>query len=318
MAKGKFTALQQLTPISTDFGKLVRDNEALQFKYREEARLKKAADDAIIKEITEDFGDYDTITDVFTGINTLDDGIANGVFLASEMKHNMFKEVKNSPKLRNNVEFQRRDKNLDNFSKDIEFMSKTMTDRVVEIAEREDLSGWFDDTTDSLNKIYRDKELIWMPNKKTGKATAFIKDKNGKLVSQTRGDIEDGKLFEPLFDTYDLTSVAREIGKDLGGQIQVDVDGFEITSTQYFKYRKDDVSESIKGLLGSPGDPSPVAKSIWADRMRRDKKVLTQTDLDEIEKVYMAEVKLNYDEFKKMDPHFAALEAQRKRLAKAK
>ena len=316
--KGTYAALQQLQPISTDFGKIARDNELLQFKYREEKKQKEDAEKQRKDKVTEGFNaDYSTLQDVITGTQSIDEAYTRGLDSARELRFAIHKSAEKNPEIMGDPKTTFITANLRNFSATLAEAGKKYSEyaktTATGIADGT-LSSWNNDTLDELNSIFVEANLEVQADPETGHPIGLTTDKNGEIKRVNIIEILDGR---GLIDTpakYDFQAKTKEIGTKLGKDVISRQEGFTTIKEQNYSTKEGEVREVVKGLLGSPEEPSDIAKSIWTDAMGKKKSDYNaKSSLKEIEDFYVKGVGLYYSEELTRDPNLSA-QASKDRL----
>ena len=310
---GTFTALQKLQPIQTDFGRIAREEEELQFRYRAEKRKAKEKEEAIKKKISDGFTqDYATLVDVVTNTKSIDEANARGVNSARDMIGETYKAIKNDPTLLDDVNTQIKLQNLTKFSKNI----KNIEDRYTEYAatiggglQDGSLSSWNDSTLRDLDSIFRNANLDIQVDPNTGLPIAVIgeQDENGEMTGKLKRlnlvEVLDGRGLQEAVPVFDIGKEASDMGTELGKRLDKIQTGFTTIEDQSFEKIETEVRDMVQGLIGNPKKPTDRAKAIWADNLGEEAKELTEADMKRVEDYYVASVKPFYDEkyFKTID-----------------
>ena len=117
--KGTYTALQKLQPDTTDYAKMIADNEKLQFAYRKEAADKKALKDADKEKRAKELAtDLNGLKPVLTEIEDLDTSIMQTVSGAADMRLELFKEAQKNPTIVGTADYQMKLSNVNNTSRE--------------------------------------------------------------------------------------------------------------------------------------------------------------------------------------------------------
>lgn len=317
---GTYTALKHLQPITTDFGRIAKEEEALQFKYREEQDKNLAKEKAVKDEIANGFTqDYDTLVDVVTNNKSIDEAFARGINSARDRMGEIYRGIKNDPTLLDDVDTQLKLQNLTKFSQNL----KTVSDRYTQYAS--DVSGgmqdgtlsqWNNDTLKDLDSIFVQANLNVETDPETGLPIAVIGevDQDGQPTGELKRlnliEVLDGRGLQDTVPTFDLAKESREVGDKLGERLKSVQKGFTTIEEQSFEKIEGDVREMAKGFLGSVNRPSDKAKAIWSDYLGEDAKELDEADMKRIEDYYVASIKPYYDEeYKKSIDQSGALAA---------
>jgi hypothetical protein len=324
---GTYTALQKLKPITTDFGKIAKDEELLQFKYREEENAKKA-----LRKAERDAISYDIQAPIVTGIDNLDQGLTLGLQEVADGQHEDFIKARSNPEFADSSEYKIRSQNRDKYSENL----KAFTDGITELAGKlitkandGTMSQWDDGLLGTMNGAYT-LEKVKFGEDKYGKPVAFVavadleeedglaKDEDGKpiLKKVTPADVFKGLGQYSITGDVDVAGAGREIGTELGKDFTESVNGYSVTKEQNWEDKKEDVKEMSKGLLGTSKNPTALSKRLWADIMGESSRQLTDSDMGKIEDEFLKQVKPYYDEFVEKDPNFSAMESAASRRDK--
>lgn len=319
---GTYTALQKLRPITTNFGEIV---EGAVFKEERRTALKKAEEEARKKEkskIASQFEmDYDSLFDVVTKTKSIDEAYTRGINSARDVMGVIYKDIERRPSLANDVVTQIKLQNLKNYSKNL----KLISDRYAEYAstvgkgmQDGSLSQWNKDTLSDLDSIFRQANLDVRVDPETGLPIAVIAelDENGVATGRLKElnliEVLDGRGLTDTVETFDFQKSIEDIGTKLGKREVKTSSGLSHIEYQRFEDIEPDVRTMVSGFIGNEINPSPIAKSIWSDRMGEDPKDLTKEDMKRIEDFYVASIKGFYDEKNKQTVAFGAIEARRK------
>tara|TARA_R110002167_G_scaffold331706_1_gene538402 strand:+ start:47527 stop:49047 length:1521 start_codon:yes stop_codon:yes gene_type:complete len=339
--KGTYTALQKLKPIATDFGKIIKEDEQLQFKYRAEAAAKKAAEDAKKAAITEGFmEDYEALTDVITNTTSIDEANIRGVMKARDLRYKVYKETRDNPSLKDTPKFALMRANLKNFSKTLEGAEKKYTESTVFLTK-----GMQDGTLSDYNKkdladrnsVFIDKNLDISVDPNTGEAIALIidldpetlkpklnSDGSKKLKRMNLAKVFDGTGIGDAVQWFDFEKETRAIGSALGAELSTKKDKksgyFAMRTVQKWEDKKESVRGTIKAALGSLDRPNDTAKSIWVDHMGQEPPeddTFTEEQMKQIEDKFLNSVGVYYDQKDELDPNYgAAIAAANAKAAK--
>ena len=75
-----------------------------------------------------------------------------------------------------------------------------------------------------------------------------------------------------------------------------ELEGGFIESEQTFESQRPEVERMIEARLGTSANPTPYAKSVWADAMNQSSRVLTDENMAEIKDYIVSQVANKYDE----------------------
>jgi hypothetical protein len=337
--KGTYTALQQLRPIQTDFGKIATDAAAVQHQRDLEVEAKRAATAKARQEqkskIAEGFReDYAKLTEVVTGTKSLTEAMSRGVGAARDMLGETYKEIERNPAMYDDINVSMKVANASNFSKNLKLVSDRYTEYAAKVTKGMtdgSLSEWNNETLNDLNSIFKDGNLDVTVDPQTGLPIAvfakqdddgnYVYDDDGEVVMERMNLLEvlDGRGLQDTPSKFDLAKHAQTAGKDLGDRMQKTEGGdFTTREIQTFEMIEPEVRDLAKGLIGTAQNPTDVAKSIWTDTLGNNKPPggeLTEADMSLIEDAYVNATRPFYDEKDKADVNFGARNAAKK-LAK--
>ena len=302
--KGTYVALGGQRPIQTDFAGISKGLAAEAKMYRDEALRKEQIEEAKQARLTEAFRqDYSNISDIVTGITSLDEGIAYGIDGARNALYEHYSEAKKNPALYNDIGFQTKAMNLKNYSKNLSTFTKSYAEYAQTISSGMTdgtLSQWNSRTLGQLDSVFNKSNLMLGVDPKTGNPVAITLDEDGNPSEINVQKVMDGRGLTEAVKYFDLEKDAITKGEKLGKRLNKEVVGFaRDKETQLFKDVEPDVRASIKAMLGKEGSPSDIAKSIWVDHMGMQPKDLTSDDLKAIEDKYVDKVRMFYDEINK-------------------
>ncbi len=322
--KGTYTALQALKPIETDFGKIARDEEALQFKYREEKRAIKAKEDADKEKIA-----FNPLGDASTGVESLDDALYKGIRDMNVIRHQDWLKARNNPAYAKSDEYLAKTANRANYAKNL----KIFTDKYSEYAKNVvamggDLSGWNDDAMKEVNAFFNEEKVMFGENK-YGEPTAMVavinpetgeieKNEDGtqKYTETSLAKVLKGTGIYDLVPKVDVIESVKSIGDILGADLKDVKNGWTITSSQLWENKEAGARELVKSELGSVRNPTALAKRMWADEMGMKKEDWDETAYTEVENALLKKVKATYDEKIEVAYNYAGENALASRTAK--
>jgi len=331
---GTYTALQQLEPYQEDtpekvmqafeFGKGIADEARAQEADRKAAQKKQKED--LVKKFKTDYG---TLFHVVTKTKSIDEAFIRGVNGAMNMMGDIYKDIESNPALANEIGTQTKIQNLKNFSKNLKLISDRYTvyaDYVGKGMKEGKLSNWNTRTLSDLNSIFVQANLDVKVDEETGLPIAVIAElgkddkPTGRLKELNLLEVLDGRGLNDTVETFDFQESVTKIGTKAGDRSKTTPSGFSYTEKQQFSTIEPEIRNMVKGFLGTPDNPTDVAKSIWADTMGLSPKDLTSTDMKRIEDYYVKSIGTFYDEKNKtVIQHGARTAAQKeKRIATGK
>lgn len=322
--KGTYTALQQLRPITTDFGAIAKQEEDNAFKYREEKGLKDKA--------AQDEKDKITLTPtehIFTGIESLDDALFKGISEMSTVKHEDWIKARNNPSYAKSEEYLAKSKNRENYSKNL----KTFTDSYSEFAKKVtamggDLSGWNQDVMKEVNSFFNEEKVRFGENK-YGEPIAYVADidpETGEVLLNEDGTpkytetslakVLKGTGMYDLVPQVDIIKEVKSIGDILGADLKDTKNGWTIKTEQLWENKEASARGLVKSQLGSVRNPTATAKRVWADEMGMSKENWNEDALKQVEDRMLEKVKATYDEKLSIAYNYAGENALAARSAK--
>lgn len=328
MPKGNYTALQKLKPIQVDWAKAAKSgNEREDLLYNRKKAEEKLAQDK------RDKIDFEAQEAVVTGIDSLDMGLTLGIEEASTMQHSDFIQAREDANYADSSKYKIRNKNLNNYSKNVKNLSDGMTklaQEVIGMASSGTLAAWDDELLQTMNGIYTTESTKFGVNPDGSVKTTialtdqalitddnprgFVKDANGrvKMKTVTPSEVFKGLGGFSITPEVDIQKQATDIGKELGKSIDMSIKGYDTKSEQSWETKKEETREIVKGLLGTPSALTPLAKRLWGNEMGKDSRKLTASDMVEMEEVMLAKIQPFYDEEVKKTRAFTARETARK------
>tara|TARA_R110002073_G_scaffold3315_6_gene22357 strand:- start:19385 stop:20890 length:1506 start_codon:yes stop_codon:yes gene_type:complete len=332
--KGTYTALSQTTPTKLEFGQMAKD-VAVEERARLERKAAKAEKEAARQEgIAQNFQtDYATLGDVITGTDSIDEAFARGIGKARDRMGEIYKQIQTNPSLANDVSTQLELQNLKGYSKNLKTSSDKITEFNTKLAQGVQdgtLSAWNDKHLDIGESIFRFNNLDIGVNAKGLPSGATVQlDGEGNMILGNNGQpiIEElnipqvlgGGGLPELVPRYDMAASAMEIGPKLGARAVKDSNGnFMENEYQEFSAIEGGVRNLVKGIIGSVGNPTAEAKSIWTDVLGNRAQDFDEADMKEIEDAYVGSVQAFYDEKRSETKNYSAAntaaENYRKRL----
>ena len=324
--KGTYTALQRLKPIEADFGKIAKDEEESNIKALDKRQAKKDAEKAAKDKIS-----FDPQGNILTGIDSLDLALYNGISKVSKNQYESYKKARNNPSYANSDEYKLKNKNRNNFSKNL----KVFTDQYKEFADKitamgGDLAGWNEDIREQIGGFFV-KERVEFTENEFGEPVASIalhdpesddgykRDANGEVVTKTVGlpEVLKGLGDYHIVPKVNVTEMAQSIGEKFGKEVTTQRNGFTITEEQLWENKKADALEAVKGQLGSVKNPTDLAKRLWGDKDGRSKDDWGEEALETVAQEYLQLVKPYYDQTRKLSYNYAGLNAEIGRKAES-
>ena len=329
---GTFTALQKLKPITVDWGKVAKTGtdreDVLDARKKAEEKARKDERDKI---------GYDNLDPVITGIDSLDKGLTLGIQEASTMQYEDYKKALSDPTYADSPEYKIRKKNLNDYSKNVKAFTdgySTLAQSVIGKSQDGSLSSWDDQLLSELNGGFVSEKVKFGVGA-SGEVEAYIASTDQSLVTEENPDgyvlDADGKkriskvtpreIFNGLgrysvTPDVDIQKTATDLGTKLGEDVKSSINGYEITSEQSWSDKEPETRKLVRGLLGSPNAPTPLAKRLWADVMDNDSRKLSESDMTEIENTMLDNIKPFYDEVVNKSKDFGAQESARGRAEK--
>lgn len=322
MSKGNFTALQKLQPIKQDWGEASRILQA-----EEEQQYNRKKDEEKARQDKRDEIGYDELAPVITGIDSLDKGLTLGIQEASTMQYQDYKTALNDPSYADSPEYKIRTKNLNNYSKNVKAFSdgfSELAQSVIAKSQDSSLSDWDNDLLSTLNGGFvSEKVKFGVANDGSVEAYVASTDRNLVTDENPNGYVldEDGKMkmtkvtpnevFKGLgkfsvTPDVDILKKAQDLGTELGKSVDTSVNGYTITTEQTWENKKEDTRKIVRGLLGSPNNPTALAKRLWADEMGEDSRSLTEDNMTAIEDKLLDKIKPFYDQEVKKTVNYSA------------
>jgi hypothetical protein len=309
--KGTYTALQKLQPDTTDYAKMIADNEKLQFAYRKEAADKKALKDADKEKRAKELAtDLNGLKPVLTEIEDLDTSIMQTVSGAADMRLELFKEAQKNPTIVGTADYQMKLSNVNNTSRDIATLTAAHLEystAITEMDKNDEISEWDEDKRQEVSAIYKGRRMHLRNNKNTGKLEAYTMipdlDNPGeeKVVEIKVQDYLDKSALSKINKKIKWDEEMLKTGSALGKRELQRKDGapYETITESKFETIKPQVENDAEIRFGTEEEQSYEAHFYWADKMHRAKPKsgkLTEAQIKEVKADYVNEISKYYDE----------------------
>lgn len=267
--KGTFTALQKLQPLKADFGKIARENEALEAQKRQEQRIDE---DRAQKKLDRRISSIGEMKDVYTGIDSIDKGLAFGINKATQQMLEVEDALLKDP---NNTELLLKRANLGKYSANLAQMvnkyKNYATDLVAGVAD-----GRYSQTRNAgkiagLNQTFRDKNFV-ADIDKNGMPTFVEQWDNKNRITRGYSDIFDGTdLSQPVeaFNREEYGGLFKDLGtKDILGV--ADKDGIITRTKELTEQGRAKLDNTVLDYIGeNEENASELAHDIWENTMNR-------------------------------------------------
>ena len=321
MAKGNYAAYQQLTPINIDWADIAKQGVDAERAYREKKEAKAEKDRVELDSV-----EYEPLSTVVTGVDSLDQAIGLGLEEAGKINQEDFKRASTDIEFKRSSEYKIRSKNIQNYTDKVKTLSSKISELATTYAEKErlgQLSDWDDSLGATLNGAFVTEKVVFKADKKTGEPYAIVAQTREDLKTGKDGDNPHGYVYNDdgsismkkvspnevfkglgefrLTPKVDIATETQKFGQALGKNIKTDIDGnmargLTITKAQAFENVKEKANAAAMDLLGSAGSPTDLAKNIWADKLKRSKRELNESDMIEIRDSFVKSSSAYYDE----------------------
>jgi len=320
MAKGNYTALQQLRPINVDWGEVA----ATGVRRQDEKYRRQKAEEAAEKDRRDKLG-YDPLDPVVTGITSLDEALAIGVQNAAMQQHEDYKRALDDPSYSESSEYKIRTKNFNSYSKNLALLSQKGTALYGEIKKRQEndtLTNWDNQLLQKLNSVFVNPKVAFGSNEDgsikvrmaltdSSEVTeenpqGYVYDENGnpKMITTTAANIMKGLDGFSITEKVNSAEVAQKRGTSLGQESVDNISGRTTTSIQNWETKKEEIRGAIRAELGTEKNPTALAKNIWATDLGKSSRNLNEDDMKLIEDTYLDQIGIYYDNFVKKRKSF--------------
>lgn len=331
--KGTFAAYQQLRPVDLNVDETLRDIQDREAAYAQQREARRKERELAKKSLTDKFATtYGNLTDVVTKNKSVNEAYARSLVKAKKKLRGMHERAKVNPALMDDYDFIVQMKNLDKFSKDLSTASSELTKYYQDIntgLEDGTVSDYMSDAINDSESIFLKKQFDVSVGDDGSPVGVFaVTDDEGNLVYDDDGDVVlkdmslssifDGTGLPPIIKRYNLTENAIKIGEKLGKRVKgTPGEGFTYNKRQSFEDIEDDARMAVRGIIGFD-QPTPEAKSIWADVMGMSaKEKYTEADMKAIEDTYINAIKPYYDTEDDTATNYSAQQAALSRAQKA-
>jgi len=321
MAKGNYAAYQQLQPIDIDWTEIAKSGVDAELARRDKKRAEEKAEQDELQTV-----EFTPLEDVVTNVDSLDQAMALGIQEAGEINQRDFDKASKDIDFKRSSEYKVRHANIQNYPKRL----KTLSQGVAELAKRYSqaemdgkVSDWDDSLGATLHGAFVTEKVIFKADERTGEPYAMVAQTKEDLKTGKDGDNPNGYVYNDdgsismkkvtinevfkglgeyrITNKVDVAAEAQKFGKALGKKVETDIDGnmasgLTITKEQKFEFIQEKANEAAMDLLGSAGAPTDLAKNIWADKMGRKSRELTEENMLEIRDDFVQSASAYYDQ----------------------
>lgn len=293
MPKGNYGALRYMQPIKTNFGDIAREQEQINAQKRAEKRQtakedkadQRYEDEKQTREERQLATDLARMKTIYTGVNSLDEGLGKGVQGAAERVIKVDEMLRNDKSLSKDQRLKLRieKQNLLNYSDKLSAASKKYNDKTIAT-----MKGIADRTlSESMNKdlVQNLSNTIGKSNfaadfDEAGNPIFWQDDLNGKTEEVSYQSFLDGHQMKNAVLGFDHSEWVGEMGKILGTQTtQIEGASVKDGGIGYYGTVKDKqvkeealktLDAEIKSLIGEDSkDASDRGKGIWQDHYKQ-------------------------------------------------
>lgn len=270
MAKGNLSAFQRVRPIQTDLGDVAREQEQVDFQRKREDRVDSELARRHSKELSNDKERaLSNIKNVYTGVGSIDEGLAYGVNKATEEMINVVEALERETDTNKKTKLQLKKANLLKYSDNLSQMVKMYKDYAVDVTTglqngkyNKELNGGL---LNELSGVFKDFNFV-TDFDENGNPTLF-KDVNGQPTETKFADFFNGEGLKKPVANYSKDVFLKELKGRYETHKQKD-DNNDFTSKTTVGLTQDDITSiksDVVNLIGEEGAPTDQAKAMWVN-----------------------------------------------------
>lgn len=321
MAKGNYAAYQKLQPIDIDWAKIAKSGVDAELARRDKKKAEEKAEQDELQTV-----EFNPLQDVVTNIDSVDQAMALGIQEAGKINQQDFERASTDIEFKRSAEYKMRSANIQNFPTKLKNLSAGVTELAKKYADAEmqgQVSSWDESLGATLHGAFVTEKVIFKADEKTGEPYAMVAQTSEDLKTGKDGDNPNGYVYNDdgsismkkvtpnevfkglgeyrITKKMDVAAEAQKFGKALGKKVETDIkgnmaSGLTITKEQKFEFIQETANKAATDLLGSAGSPTDLAKNIWADKMGRKSRELTENDMLEIRDNFVQSASAYYDQ----------------------
>ena len=321
MAKGNYAAYQKLQPVDIDWTKIAKSGVDAELARRDKKRAEEKAEQDELQTV-----EFSPLEDVVTNIDSIDQAMALGIQEAGKINQQDFDKASTDIDFKRSAEYKIRNANIQNFPQKLKTLSSGVTELAKKYSDAEmqgKLSSWDESLGATLHGAFVSEKVVFKVDEKTGEPYAMVAQTSEDLKTGKDGDNPNGYVYNDdgsismkkvtanevfkglgeykITQKIDVAAEAQKFGKALGKKVETEIagsmaSGLTITKEQKFEFIQEKANQAATDLLGSSGSPTDLAKNIWADKMGRKSRELTEEDMLEIRDNFVQSASVYYDE----------------------